>query len=259
MQNAGRRITHSASRITRHELRIPRSALRTSWAFTLIELLVVISVIAILAALTFPAVRAARSSMMRARAKSELFGMQAAIETYKDKLGYYPPDNYVAANPDHYAFNQLYYELLGTTNLTIAGQSYYQTLDGSTQIKATDLPTVFGSGVTGFMNCAHPGRGGDAPNAVSFFPKGLRAGQFMALTNGAVSTPVYVLGTSLDGPPTEVYHDNLGAKLNPWRYNSSNPHYNTKSFDLWIDITLGDKTNRISNWSDRPLIVGAPY
>jgi hypothetical protein len=49
------------------------------------------------------------------------------------------------------------------------------------------------------------------------------------------------------------------AGLNPWRYNSSNPVKNPKSFDLWIDVIVGSQTNRICNWSDQALIVGAPY
>ena len=45
------------------------------------------------------------------------------------------------------------------------------------------------------------------------------------------------------------------SKINPWRYNSSNPRYNPKSFDLWIDVIAGGKTNRICNWSDKPITV----
>jgi prepilin-type N-terminal cleavage/methylation domain-containing protein len=228
MRNAVSRITHHTPR-----------------GFTLIELLVVISVIALLAALTFPAVGAARLAMMRARARSEMAQIETAIERYHDKLGYYPPDN-----APNWAPNQLYYELLGTIN----SGGVYHTLDDSAQIKTAEIPNVFGPTVTGFMNCSQGGDDG-TPGAVAFL-KGLKPAQFMPVTNGISSASFTVLGTSLDGPQ---YFSNLGAKLNPWRYNASSPRYNPKSFDLWIDVMAGSKTNRISNWSDRPLIVSTPY
>ncbi|MEI9963171.1 MAG: hypothetical protein WDM76_19275 [Limisphaerales bacterium] len=43
--------------------------------------------------------------------------------------------------------------------------------------------------------------------------------------------------------------------VNPWRYNSANPTNNPGSFDLWVDILVRGKTNRISNWSKQPQIV----
>jgi hypothetical protein len=33
---------------------------------------------------------------------------------------------------------------------------------------------------------------------------------------------------------------------------STNPTNNPGSFDLWIDVLYGGKTNRISNWSKDP-------
>jgi prepilin-type N-terminal cleavage/methylation domain-containing protein len=236
------RITHHASRFTFH---VPRS---TPHAFTLIELLVVISVIALLAALTFPAVTYAKIAIMRARARSEMTQVETAIERYKDKLGYYPPDN-----PANWAVNQLYYELLGTTNFQTTKGLTYETLDGNAQIYASDFGAAYGPGVTGFMNCARASRGDEAPSAMSFLT-GLKPGQCMVLTNA--SGPICaILVCGLDGPPALA----SGGKINPWRYNSSSPRYNPKSFDLWIDVMAGNKTNRISNWSDRATVVSSPY
>ena len=263
-QAAGMAATDHAPRTT------PRSLVRgsrfdlprpTSPAFTLIELLVVISVIVILAALTFPAMTGVKASMTRTRALAELKGVIAVIEAYHDKLGYYPPDN--PLNPPNWAINQLYYELLGTTIITNSGVLYYQTLDGSAKI--ANIPpsflafqTAFGAGstVVSFMNISRDA-GDGLVGAVSFFP-GLKPSQFLAITNSVSTTPICtVLGAGIDGPL--LYHDTLGAKLNPWCYNSSSPHYNPKSYDLWIDVTAGNKTNRICNWSDKALIVNAPY
>ena len=111
----------------------------------------------------------------------------------------------------------------------------------------------FGPNVTGFMNCAEPGAGDDAPGAVSFL-NGLKAANSWRSRTAVPATPIArCLGTAIDGPVGLL--EQAGAKLNPWRYNSSSPQHNPKSFDLWIDVTAGSKTNRICNWSDKPLIV----
>jgi hypothetical protein len=78
----------------------------------------------------------------------------------------------------------------------------------------------------------------------------------MALTNGISSAAITVLGTGVPGP---LVYTSLTATLNPWRYNSSNPQHNSKSYDLFADITVGKYTYRISNWSDKQLVVTAPY
>jgi len=223
---------------------------RAGSAYTLIELLIVIAVIATLAALTFPAVRAAKLSVMRARARSEMIQIQTAIERYKDRLGFYPPDN-----PPNWGMNQLYYELLGTTNSGSAATPVYSTLDGSSQV--TDLGQAFGitagkSNVPGFMNCARPTRGDDPQNAMSFLAD-LKPAQRIMLTNPSGAQLCTILVCALPGPPAL---SSLGSGgVNPWRYNSSSPRYNPKSFDLWIDLIAGNKTNRICNWSDRPITV----
>jgi len=256
LRNAECRVPCLALPTPRSPLRTPHSALRASPAFTLIELLAVIAVIALLAALTFPAVRAAKISVMRSRARAELLQTESAIERFYQKLGYYPQDNPgpAASYPNHWALPPLYYELLGTTNVGTVAAPVYVTLDGSARITAAGLNTAFGPNFAGFANCTRPGRSGDESGATAFVDN-LKPSQFLPITIGA--TPISVLGTTLDGPL--LYQNGNGVKLNPWRYNSSVPYYNRKSYDLWIDVTAGNKTNRISNWSDKPLDGGAPY
>jgi prepilin-type N-terminal cleavage/methylation domain-containing protein len=221
-------------------------------AFSLIELLVVIGVIVILAGLSFPAMNAVKATQARNRTRAELSQIETAIETYKTKLGFYPPDNPLTAT--NWFINQLYYELRGTTK----SGTLYQTLDGSAQI--TDAPAsfqaAFGSSsttkLTGFMNCAKAGAGDDAPNAVNFLT-GLKPGQFLAVTSPVKST---VLGVSLGGSP--VFTGANNSEIVPYGYNSSSPIHNARSFDLWVDIIVGGKTNRICNWSTRPIFVYYP-
>jgi prepilin-type N-terminal cleavage/methylation domain-containing protein len=224
------------------------SARHASRGFSLIELLVVIGVISILAALTFPAMNAVKVAQARHRARAELTYIETAIEAYKTKLGFYPPDN-----GGYYLTNQLYFELLGTTLiLDPSGKPFsFQTLDGSASILVTGFRAAFGSAttVTGFMNTSKPGAGDDVPNAVKFLTE-LKAAQFLAVNSPVNST---VLGVSMSGMP--VFTGPNNGEIVPYGYNSSSPVHNPKSFDLWVDIIAGGKTNRISNWSTRPIFV----
>ena len=223
--------------------------------FTLIELLIVVAIMATLAAMTFPVMSAVKRQMIRTRARGGLTQIETAIEAYNSKFGQYPPDTTwpTPVPPDAWATNQLYYELLGTTN--ILNPTRYQTLDGSATMLAANVSIVFHN-VSGFMNCSLPSNGDDAGTGMNFLKGGLKANQFAPVTINNVSN-VCVLGAALEGP---VYLDTAdNKKINPWRYNSSNPVHNPKTFDLWMDVLVGGKTNRISNWSDQAILVSTPY
>ncbi len=235
-------------------------------AFTLIELLVVIAIIAVLASMIFPITRAVNRTKTLTRARGELTEIETAIASYKAKTGVYPPDNTKPANTLSaralaHATNPLYYELVGTTIISPSGaKPVYQTLDGSTQISAMDAAAAFG--VSGFVNSDRGGGGDEGQQAQNFFPNLAQQniGQFR-LPNGAT---VRALVCSVPWPAnsTVPYSPLMipGAQtLNPWRYNSSNPTNNPTSYDLWVDVIINGKTNRISNWSSQPIIVGQPY
>lgn len=216
-------------------------------AFSLIELLVVIGVIVVLAAMTFPILGAVKRAQVIHRTRAELAQVETAIEAYHTKLGFYPPDN-----APNWTNNQLYYELLGTSvALNASGTpASYQTLDGSATIPVGSFVAAFGSSkVTGFMNCTKGGPSDDTANAVKFLT-GLKSAQFLAVTSPRTVT---VLGVSVDGWP--LYTAPNGTTIVPYCYNSSSPQHNPKSFDLSVNITVAGKTNRISNWSTRPIIV----
>jgi type II secretion system protein G len=60
--------------------------------FTLVEMLVVIGIVAVLAALLLPAVMMALNHARRAAIVIEIGQLNDAVETYKDKMGDYPPN-----------------------------------------------------------------------------------------------------------------------------------------------------------------------
>jgi type IV pilus assembly protein PilE len=79
------------------------------FGFTLIELLVITAIIAILAALIFPASRSAAATRTRHRARAELNQVESYIDLYKTELNFYPPSGSGGST-----VNTLYYELAGT-------------------------------------------------------------------------------------------------------------------------------------------------
>jgi hypothetical protein len=159
------------------------------------------------------------------------------------------------------ATNQLFYELMGTRQ-TNQQPVRYITLDGSASILESQIPQVFPQ-VGGFMNSTRFGAGDDAPTATRFLRNGLKQAQIGYLRVPNITAPVSIIvgipwpepSTSLQpGPPTS-YPTNT---YNPWRYNSSSPTNNPTSFDLWIDVMIAGKTNRISNWSPKAIVVYSP-
>lgn len=75
----------------RHTARI----LRLQRGFTLIELLVVIIVIGILSAMSVVVVRTAMNSGKGATVKTQMQQLAIALDSYKAKVGEYPPDNFL--------------------------------------------------------------------------------------------------------------------------------------------------------------------
>jgi len=252
--------------------RFDRSA---SGAFTLIELLVVIAIIGILAGLLFTAIGPMKKNRMLAVAKAELAQVQTAIESYKAKLGYYPPDN-----PNNTITNTLYFELCGTTN----NGTVFGTLDGSSAISQATLSGVFGR--AGFSNSSKIAKNTDDAAAAVAFLKALRPNQIGQLYIPDTNTPINALlicsvgwqdveyfspssGSSIQsepicGPVLFEKLKNLQNRpplaspqdhLNPWHYVSTNPTNNPGSYDLWVDVLIGTKTNRVSNWSKTPQVL----
>jgi hypothetical protein len=168
------------------------------------------------------------------------------IEIYKAKRGYYPPDN-----PGKPSTNQLYYELAGTT---FTPPDVYRTIDGRSQIRTNTIGSAFR--VSGFLNSSTGDVGDEGSTVVNCLKSGLQAGQVADLG----TTGIKVLVGSVPLPPNlaGVYPGTAGGGYCAWRYVSSNPTNNPNSYDLWIDVILDGKTNRICNWSRSAVIVGTP-
>jgi prepilin-type N-terminal cleavage/methylation domain-containing protein len=219
-------------------------------AFTLIELIVVIAIIGILAGLVLPIVGAVNRKKQISLAQTQLKDIESAIEGYKTKLGFYPPDN-----PNNVITNQLYFELLGTTNDGVGkpAPQIWGTMDGSARIGTTTTPDISATfGVQGFANTSTRAHSDDSGAAASTFLNNLTPNQ-IGLINPAdqnIKILVCSVNWSQDKTPPPIP---LNPQLNPWRYNSSHPTNNTGSYDLWVDIVIRGKTNRVSNWSSQPI------
>jgi prepilin-type N-terminal cleavage/methylation domain-containing protein len=211
-------------------------------AFTLIELLTVIAVIGVLAALLFPAFSAVKRHALINHATTEMAQLETAIDRYKSAYGFYPPSSTITIN--NIPISQLYYELVGTTN----NGTDFITLDGNISTEIADLSMNSAFGVDGFINCNKPGTSEDAPKAKNFLPD-LKPKQIGAVTNPPSSgTLVSVLITSVGGPDAS-YQPLSAPDLNPWRYNSSSPTNNPGSYDLWVQLSIGNKRYLICNWT----------
>jgi prepilin-type N-terminal cleavage/methylation domain-containing protein len=216
-------------------------------AFTLIELLVVISIIAILAAFSVPVLKGLKRTQVLKQTRAEMAQLETAIDSYKAAYGFYPPSNAAyPATPSAAWFSPLYFELLGTTN----NNGTYQTLDGSASIPVAAVTSPGPLGVGGFINCAKSGAGEDAPAAKSFL-QGLKSKQIgLNITNQTYPAYPVALILGAVGGPDQNYQPFGAPDLNPWRYVYPGVN-NPNSYDLWIQLVIGGKTNLVCNWSDQ--------
>jgi prepilin-type N-terminal cleavage/methylation domain-containing protein len=218
-------------------------------AFTLIELLVVIAIIGILAALVFPVVGMVNRKKQISLAQTQMKMIEQAIEGYHTKLGGYPPDN-----PNNVVSNQLYFELVGTTNdaPAHAGTAQnYVTMDGSAQATTSQLNNYFG--VQGIGNTATRAHSDDTGSAASSFVTHLLPNQYTPIDNTA-GNQVLILICPVAWPSSlPPVLPNALPGTNPWRYSSSHATNNTGSYDLWVDLVIRGKTNRVCNWSANPI------
>jgi len=232
--------------------------------FTLIELLVVIAVMAILAAMIFPVMGVIKKNQIKTRTGAELRQLETAIESYKAKLGHYPPDN-----GTNHLVNQLYYELNGATyakNGTVVDPTRYLTTDGGVLSVASFTNALNHANSLSLVNTQNPVSGlvnflptvdnEEGSTVVNFIKTGFAPAQFQT----DATTGLRFLVSSVQWPVTITFPAYSGFVGNycAWRYNSLNPVNNPGSYDLWVDVLIAGKTNRFSNWNRDPIIVGNP-
>ena len=225
---------------------------RRRTAFTLIELIVVIAIIGLLAAMIFPIAGAVNRHKQIGTAQTQLQAMELSIDGYKSKLGFNPPDN--TNNP---VINPLYFELIGTTNngvSTTTPPTLWGATDGSAQIGLSTTPNNITAlyGVTAFANSSTRTRSDDNGSAAGTFINNLTPNQIGLAKQDDPNSKILVCSVTwpLDRTPAPVPGN---PSMNPWRYVSSHPTNNTGSYDLWVDLIIAGKTNRVCNWSTQPI------
>jgi prepilin-type N-terminal cleavage/methylation domain-containing protein len=202
-------------------------------AFTIIELLVVIGIIALVAGLVVSLSAVVGEKKRISRAQAERDRLVTLIESYKAKVGMYPPDN-PNNNPGR---NTLFYELAGAAcDFNDPANPNYITRIGASGFEAAIKSNVLFSafGARGLVNAVHVGS-----DFTEFKPvlKDVRRDQTNSLVPGTFSLVI-----PIDGP---------NGQPNPWQYAvGTNAIHNPESFDLWVDIVVRGKTNTIGNWKN---------
>ncbi|EEF59220.1 type II secretion system protein [Pedosphaera parvula] len=224
----------------------PQRRLSSFAGFTLIELLVVMAIIAILAALLIPATGIVSKAKIQSRARGQISELVTAIDRYQAKKGFYPPDNKLN-KPGN---NQLVYELWGALSTTAAGVPAF-TIDfgqGETIRSVPTLTTFFGT--PGIMNSSAEKK------EIDNFIEKIKMEKVKNINNDP-NEPVWVFFSPSKGP--NDVPDINNSLINLINYVSSSPKHNPNTYDLWIDVIIGGKTNRISNWSNEPERGVGPY
>ena len=211
---------------------------RKSGAFTVVEMLVVISIIVLLAALVVGGMSRAKVLKDRSRVKGDLNMLITAIDSYKNKLGFYPPDN--DENP---AQPPLFYELTGTVR---DEKGDFLALATGEEEKVTVAQIQEAFNVGGFANASTD------RDLVFNFAKNIKANQYAELADVSGDVEVLVVpveGTNMiKGRVMGPDGNKVPRNINPWRYVSKNPTRNPNSFDLWAEVKIGKNNEIIGNW-----------
>jgi len=142
------------------------------------------------------------------RAQAQLNQVATAIDDYKAKLGYYPPDNHqttalgTMVDP---SVNSLYYELVGCIRLDSAT---YRPMDAASS-PALDV-TTNGLGVTGIMNASAGSASDDDNAAAQSFLKEIKPSMYATDLTGVRRLSVNLVG------PVQVGNTGASAIISNW-------------------------------------------
>jgi prepilin-type N-terminal cleavage/methylation domain-containing protein len=187
--------------------------------FTLIELLVVISIIGIIAAFAIPTIGACMRYAKVSNVKLQMASIESDINSYFLKNNIYPPSGTNAY------INPLYVELNGT----------YYTNGEYRLLFNNSVVTPINNGVPKFYNSSH-GDLEDGFNAVNYLGS-IKPNLIEKVTN----EDYYILRSGI-----------VGNETNPFCYRNPSTHLgNEKSYDLWIDLKIGNDTYRLCTWDKR--------
>lgn len=200
-------------------------------AFSLMELLVVIGIMILVAGMVVGLAGVVGEKKKISRTQVEREKLVTLIESYKTKIGVYPPQN---PDPNNLGMNTLIYELAGAVIYPPATNPEYETPFGT--IDSNTLFSVFG--VRGIINASTD------PTEVKRLLKSLRPDQKAEIAPDTLSLVVPI--------------DGVNGQPNPWRYMTgtnaatvgTNILHNRESFDLWAEIDTGKKVITIGNWKD---------
>jgi prepilin-type N-terminal cleavage/methylation domain-containing protein len=200
-------------------------------AMSALELLVVMVIIGVIAAIGVGLAGLASRMSKEQRVRSELSQLSAAIESYKAHYGFYPPDN--PLNP---VTNQLYYELTGTL---FTGNAFRPS-SGEDEISQGELDHIFH-----VRTIANSSR--DAKELKRFVQLNAKQHQ-VVYTNPTVEILVTPVDWPTNRPQFPAPMPQVVGWVNPWRYVSTKPTNNPRSFDLWAEIVIGKERKVIGNW-----------
>lgn len=200
-------------------------------AFTIMELLLVIAIMAVVAGLIVALAGVTGESKKVNRTKAELEALVLLVESYKAKVGVYPPDN-----PNDVTRHSLLYELASAVRTNAPDPIYATPFPIIPPIQGSELLGTFN--VNGVVNARDHGSNDPDDNRAHPILKNLTPSQIKNIGGNA-----FALVVAVDGPT---------AGPNTWRYAvGTNATHNRESFDLWAEIVVSsDKTNIIGNWKN---------
>jgi hypothetical protein len=160
----------------------------------------------------------------------------SAIEAYKGRLGFYPPDHLLSRTPlivDPIT-NQLMYELVGT--LHDPAKDTFSPVH-LPLIRRAVIKRFFGT--DGFKNSA------ERAKLVNHFLDAANLTATVAINEKPDEVHLPSFWPNWEGVEPDLYAQ---VSAGTWCYNSSSPTHNPRTYDLWIEVKTPLTNIVIGNW-----------